>query len=64
MKAKEQEQCGARCPDVKGEQDFVCDLRVNHPGKHSSDAGGYWSDLGAERIRVELARLEECKAGF
>ena len=52
-------QCGARCPNVRGGEEFVCELRSGHKWKHSSDAGGYWTDGGAESIRKELARRAE-----
>jgi len=48
------EKCGATCPDQRGGPDFVCELKKGHKClKHSSDAGGYWNDAGADRLKLE-----------
>jgi len=51
----QKEMCGATCPDQRGGPDFVCELKKDHKGKHDSAPGGFWTDLGAERLRQEIA---------
>jgi hypothetical protein len=49
------EKCDSRCPDKRGGEDFICERPAKHTGKHSSDAGGFWTDGGAEKLRKEIA---------
>jgi hypothetical protein len=63
MKAQK-EKCAARCPDLKGGEDFLCGRPAGHSGKHDDPNGPTWSDSGAERLRQEIAHREECKEAF
>jgi hypothetical protein len=59
--AKVMQLCGARCPNMKGGPDFECEREQDHKGKHSSIAGGFWTDGGAERLREERRKKIEAE---
>jgi hypothetical protein len=59
--AKVKQLCGATRPDEKGGPDFECEREQGHKGKHSSEAGGFWTDSGAERLREERRRKFEAE---
>lgn len=48
--------CGAKCPNVRGGPDFICGRPAKHSGKHDDPNGPTWTDLGAERVKTEIAK--------
>ena len=52
---KKKQPCPATCPDKGGGPDFVCERPLGHSGKHDSLEGGWWTDGGSERLKIEMA---------
>ena len=49
------EKCGARLPNVRGGEDYVCELAPHSKFQKHCFGGVRWTDGGAERIRQEVA---------
>jgi hypothetical protein len=64
MTAKATENCGAKCPNERGGEDFICGRPAGHGGKHDDPHGATWSDGGSERLRQEISHRKECEEGF
>jgi hypothetical protein len=47
--------CGARLPNTRGGDDFICELAPHNKYKKHRIGGVTWTDGGAERIRQEIA---------